>query len=99
MLLICCCLVVAKAAAAGVHEWKALFNGKDLTDWETFLLRSNLGETNYGLNVDPEKVFSVTKMDGGPVIHILGKYWGGIITTQEFANYHLRLEYKWGEKR
>jgi len=79
-------------------EWKHLFNGRDLSGWDTFLRGANPDEKNYGLNVDPEKVFSVVQVDGGPVIHISGKYWGGIITTQEFGNYHLRLEYKWGEK-
>src|SRR5262249_1563504 len=99
ILVLLACLAVWNIAAAERSEWKPLFNGKDLSGWETFLLRSNPGDTNYGLNVDPEKVFSLTEIEGGPVIHILGKYWGGIITTQEFANYHLRLEFKFGEKR
>src|SRR5262245_5368133 len=43
-------------------------------------------------------VFTVTQVDGSPVIRVSGKYWGGIITTQEFADYHLRLEFKWGQK-
>ena len=99
MLLFFNCLALAsRCVSADVAEWVPLFNGKDLSGWETFLGRANPGETNYGLNFDPEKVFSVDQVDGGPVIHISGKYWGGLITTQEFANYHLRLEYKWGDK-
>jgi hypothetical protein len=98
MLLVGCFALASWAVAADASEWKSLFNGKDLGGWDTFLGRANPGETNYGLNLDPERVFSVKQVDGGPVIHISGKYWGGIITTQQFANYHLRLEYKWGEK-
>ena len=93
-------LFAAVGVASGAEniKWQSLFNGRDLSGWETFLGRANPGETNYGLNLDPEKIISVKQVDGGPVIHISGKYWGGIITTQEFANYHLRLEYKWGQK-
>ena len=91
-------LLLLCVASSSASDWKSLFNGKDLSGWETYLGRANPGETNYGRNLDPEKVFTVKEVDGGPVIHISGKYWGGIITTQEFANYHLRLEYKWGKK-
>jgi hypothetical protein len=94
-------LIVSADRALGEpkhQEWQSLFNGRDLSGWNTFLGSANPGETNYGLNLDPEKVFSVSQVDGTSAIHISGKYWGGIITTQEFANYHLRLEYKWGQK-
>jgi len=90
--------VASSAVAADAPEWKSLLNGRDLSGWDTFLGRANPGETNYGLNLDPEGVFTVKQLDDGPVIHVTGRYWGGIITTQEFANYHLRLEFKWGEE-
>jgi len=99
-ILLVCFAVAGQLFSAGA-EWRSLFNGKDLSGWDTFLGRANPGETNYGLNLDPERVFTVKQVDPDSesgVIHISGKYWGGIITTQEFANYHLRLEYKWGEK-
>jgi hypothetical protein len=83
---------------AAAPETKTLFNGKDLAGWETFLRGSNPGDPNYGLNSDPEKVFAVTIEDGGPVIRVSGKYWGGVITQEEYGNYHLRLEFKWGKK-
>lgn len=86
------------ATIVNASDWTALFNGRDFTGWDTFLGRANPGETNYGLNLDPEKVFTVKQLDGGPVIRVSGKYWGGIVTTQEFANYHLRLEFKWGKE-
>jgi hypothetical protein len=91
-------LACLSSPGLGAQEWKSLFNGRDLTGWNSFLGRANPGETNYGLNLDPEKVFTVQQVDGGPVLRISGKYWGGIFTTQQFADYHLRLEYRWGEK-
>lgn len=81
------CWVWATAATAQEGDFVPLFNGKDLTGFYTFLV-------GYGKNHDPEQVFRVE--DG--VIHVSGKVWGGFITEQEYENYHLVFEYKWGEK-
>jgi hypothetical protein len=63
-----------------------LFNGRDLTQFDSFIKAQ-------GLNHDPNHVFRVEK----GVIHVSGKEFGYIITKQEFANYYLRTEFKWGE--
>jgi hypothetical protein len=63
-----------------------LFDGKTLGDCYTYLK-----DTRYE---DPRKVFRVT--DG--MLHITGDGLGSIITKQEYADYHLVLEFKWGEK-
>jgi hypothetical protein len=86
------------ALAAPVDEgWRPLFNGKDLSGWETFL--SYQPETGtqdpLGVNKDPEGIFSVK--DGA--IRVQGRVWGALTTLEEFENYTLRLEFKWGEKR
>ena len=58
-------------AAAG---WTKLFNGKDLSGWDTYLgprmdaKQEKIPGTVIGLNKDPDKVFTVTTVDGGPVI-------------------------------
>lgn len=64
-----------------------LFNGKNLDGWYTFI-------KGRGKNNDPQKVFTVK--DG--MIHISGEEWGGITTNEEFKNYKLIVEYKWGER-
>ncbi len=71
-----------------------LFNGKDLTNFYTYLGPPAKGEKAYGKNNDPEKVFTVH--DG--MVHVSGKIFGGFITEKEYANYHLVVEFKWGEK-
>jgi hypothetical protein len=71
-----------------------VFNGKDLTNFYTYLAAPEKGQKPYGKNNDPEKVFTVH--DG--MIHVSGKVYGGFITEQEYANYHLIVEFKWGEK-
>ncbi len=71
-----------------------LFNGKDLTGFYTWLGAPASGKEPYGKNHDPEKVFSVR--DGA--IRVSGKVFGGLITEKEYGNYHLVVEFKWGEK-
>jgi len=93
--------------------WTPLFNGKDLTGWDTWLgkphpsvdlpgLRRDAAGAYVqpvGLNQDPRHVFSVVQLDGAPAIRISGEIYGGLITHAEYDNYHLRFECKWGEKR
>jgi hypothetical protein len=55
-------------------EAVVLFNGRDLTNFDTFL-------KEHGLNNDPDHVFLV---ENG-VIHISGKEFGYVITKKEFA--------------
>jgi hypothetical protein len=88
-----------------------LFNGHDLENWDTYLGRPqselevpylDIDENGhyteiFGLNNDPMEVFSVMEEDGINVIRISGYVWGGLITKEEYENYHIHLEYKWGE--
>ncbi|HEY1378094.1 MAG TPA: DUF1080 domain-containing protein, partial [Gemmataceae bacterium] len=64
-----------------------LFNGKDLTGFYTYL-------RDVGKNTDPKKVFTVT--DGA--IHVSGEAFGYLATEKEYENYHLTVEFRWGEK-
>ena len=76
--------------------WRALFNGKDLTGWDTWLPAA---EEGLGLNKDPKGVYKVVEADGAPAIRISGEIFGGLSTKEEFENYHFRLEVKWGTKK
>lgn len=71
-----------------------LFNGKDLTNFYTYLVEPAKGQERYGKNNDPEKVFTV--QDGA--IRVSGKVYGAFITEKEYEDYHLVVEFKWGEK-
>ncbi len=85
----------ARPSAPPDSGWVSLFNGKDLAGWETWLARMP-GETRMlGLNNDPLKVFSVE--DGS--LRISGQVFGALTTTEEYENYHLRLEQRWGEQK
>ena len=64
----------------------ALFNGRDLDGWYTWLRESKYQ--------DPRRVFSV---ENGQ-IRISGEEWGGIATRHSYRDYHLTVEWRWGKK-
>jgi hypothetical protein len=76
-----------------------LFNGKDLSGWDTWLGRPYKGKEPVGLNRDPDGVFKVVQADGKPAIRISGQTFGALTSQKEYGNYHLRLEFKWGDKK
>jgi hypothetical protein len=64
---------------------RKLFNGENLDGWYTFLKER-------GKNTDPKQVFTVKD----EIIHISGEEWGCITTEEEFEDYKLVVEFKWG---
>lgn len=88
----------------GVKDhWKQLFNGKDLTGWDTYIgpdlddKGKPINGNPIGLNNDPRHVFTIVKDNGENIIRISGENWGAISTKKEYENYHLQLQFKWGE--
>lgn len=98
---------------ANQDEWVPLFNGRDLSGWDTFLgkphqttdmpgLARHVDGTYaevVGLNRDPRRVFSVVPLEGEPAIRISGETYGALITQSEYENYHLRFQFRWGTTR
>jgi hypothetical protein len=86
-------------------SWTKLLNEKDLTGWDTYLgpsydtILNAWDHSPLGLNTDPMKVFSIVTIDGHAALRISGERFGGISTQQAFKNYHLRLEFKWGQSK
>src|SRR5262245_9060777 len=97
----------------GGDIWRPLFNGRDLSGWDTFLGKPHettdmpglaLGADGkyagvVGLNRDPRGVFSVVRVDDEPAIRISGETYGALISQAEYDNYHLRFQFRWGTKR
>ncbi|MBL8796422.1 MAG: DUF1080 domain-containing protein [Planctomycetia bacterium] len=99
VLLLATAAIMSPPAAGQAGDWKPLFNGADLTGWDTWLGKPHKGTEVVGLNTDPNKVYVVVDKDGKPAIRISGEIFGAITTKDEFENYHLKLEFKWGEKK
>jgi len=102
LILLLCAIVAAFTPFSSKEHWKPLFNGKDLSGWDTYI-GPDLDDSGkpitgvpLGLNNDPRHVFTVAPVDGGNVIRVSGQNWGAIITKSEFENYHLQLQFKWG---
>lgn len=62
------------------------FNGTDMDGFYTFLRDRK--------NEDPEGVFTVR--DG--MIRVSGQEFGGFATKEEFSDYHLIVDWKWGDE-
>ncbi|MCP4642108.1 MAG: DUF1080 domain-containing protein [bacterium] len=68
-------------------EPTALFNGRDLDGFYTFV-------RDRGRDSDPKKVFTVE--DG--MIRISGEEYGCITSNDEYRDYRLIVEFKWGDE-
>lgn len=78
--------------------WQPLFNGQDLEGWETWVGPLENDSVPVGLNKDPLNLFSVVELDGEKVIRISGEINASLATKEEFENYHLTMEFKWGDE-
>ena len=80
--------VVAVRSPADDKEegWIRLFNGKDFTGWKKYLDPKK--------NADPDTIWSVK--DG--MIVCEGSVYGYLLTEKDYENYHLRLQWRWGDK-
>lgn len=82
-----------------------LFNGRDLDDWQAWLGYQDPSLTYLEGPAKPigiagkGSMFKVVEEDGEPALYVNGETWGSLVHGREFENYHLRLEYKWGDKR
>jgi hypothetical protein len=105
-------VVLAKPAAQAA--WTPLWNGKNFDGWTTWMQRpeptSEVPGQARGANGrysepigsgrDPLKVFTIEPdLDGQPAIRISGECFGELRTTRSFQDYHLKLLFKWGEKK
>jgi hypothetical protein len=108
------CTVAAVATPSAQGGWTSLWNGKNLDGWTTWmqqpaatsevpgLARDATGKYTepIGSGRDPLKVFTVAAdVDGQPAIRISGEAFGELRTKRSFENYHLKFQFKWGEKK
>jgi hypothetical protein len=106
-------VLAGPVAQAADSDWRPLFNGKDFSGWERYLGippasvqipgAERDAKGNYvkplGIDHDPLHSFSIVEVDGRPAIRLSGAIGGGVTTLESFRNYHLKFQFKWGEKR
>ena len=106
--------VLAALTSGAQSEWTPLWNGKNLDGWTTWMRQPEATSEVPGLargadgryteaigsGRDPLGVFTVVQdVDGMPAIRISGEVFGELRTARSFENYHLKLQFKWGEKK
>lgn len=105
--------LVSSTVVRAEVDWRPLWNGKDLSGWSTWLQQpeptSNVpGMTRgtdgkyrepIGANRDPLKVFTVVEQDGRPALRISGEAFGELRSDAVLSDYHLRLQFKWGQQK
>ena len=107
-------VLLAGVAVRAQSGWTSLWNGKDLDGWTTWMQKPSPTSEVPGLKrdadgkytepigsgSDPLKVFTVdADIDGRPAIRISGEVFGELRTRRSFKDYHLKLQFKWGEKK
>jgi hypothetical protein len=106
--------LAATMTTGAQSEWTPLWNGTSLEGWSTWMQRPEPASDVPGLargadgkyaepigsGRDPLGVFTVVPdVDGKPAIRISGEVFGELRTARSFENYHLTLQFKWGEKK
>ncbi len=99
-----CLILLSSFNEINAQKWVSIFNNKDLSGWDTFLVTPNKsvkfegkqeGQA-LGFNNDPTGVYRIVIEDGSPAIRISGEIFGAIISHEEYENYHLSIQFKWG---
>lgn len=94
------------------NKWQNLLD-KELSNWELYVgvphttveLEGHPKSEDItkgvalGLNNDPKKVMTTSEKNGEVILNITGEIYAGLTSLQEFENYHLKAEFKWGEKK
>jgi hypothetical protein len=92
-------------------NWTTLLD-KDLKKWGNYLAFNHKPDYNgkppadengtpiepIGYNKDTKGVFTVVEENGGPVLKVSGEVYGCLYTNEEYENFHLKLQVKWGTK-
>lgn len=83
-----------------------LFDGRSLAGWQPWLgypdpavtYKGDPANVPIGTSRDMSGDFAVRQVDGAPAIWIKGQTWGSLVHQSDLRDYHLRLDYRWGDK-
>ncbi|MFT3936439.1 MAG: DUF1080 domain-containing protein [Chitinophagaceae bacterium] len=67
--------------------YTTIFNGKNLNGWHTFIKDKENKEDSENFRIEDD------------ALHVNGKELGYAITEKSWQNFHLKVDFKWGEKK
>ncbi|MDR6967754.1 hypothetical protein J2X31_001766 [Flavobacterium arsenatis] len=105
-------LAVSTFSFSQEAKWTNLLD-KNLSQWEMYLsyrhkpdYKGEIPVDEKGKKIEPigynkneANVFSMIEENKEPVLRVSGEIYGCVFTKQEYENYHLKLQVKWGEKK
>lgn len=113
-ILTCCfsCSDQANKIEEDDSEWSYLID-ENLSEWDTYLSFKHQIDYNgsppldklgneiepIGLNKPNYNVFTTMTENDETIIKVSGEYYGCLASKKEYENYHLQLQFKWGDKK
>ncbi|RJE75397.1 DUF1080 domain-containing protein [Reichenbachiella sp. MSK19-1] len=108
---ISCLIIACLTLSCQEPKWESLLD-TEMSQWDTYLSYKHQYGYNgsipldadsvevapVGLNPEGYDVFRVIEEEGEPVLHVSGEYYGCVITKNSYDNYHLKVEFRWGEQ-
>ena len=105
-------LISCTSIQAQTKKWQPLLD-KNLSSWEKYIgvphftvkgiddapKGNGMKGTPLGLNNDPLNVFSTFEENGTTILKVSGEIYGGLTSKEIYEDYHLKLEFKWGETK
>lgn len=85
-------LVIILFPSCKQSDWQMLFNGENLNNWEKFI------NDELSQKADVDDIFSVVEEEGENLMRISGEVNAAIATKETFENYHLTMEFRWGDE-
>ncbi|MGH7137105.1 MAG: 3-keto-disaccharide hydrolase, partial [Pirellulales bacterium] len=85
---------VPRPAVQAAGPVMRLFNLTDFSGWNKYVVWTNRSKKPPGKDKDPDRIYTVVN----GTIRISGEHWGTLTTEQEFDNYQLTVEFKWGKQ-
>lgn len=93
-------------------EWRSLLD-PDLSKWEVFTGvphttvaidwdgkgNDGITEKPLGLGRNERGIFTVIMAEGKPMLRVSGEIYAALTTKEEYENYHLKVEFRWSEKK
>lgn len=105
-------VVITACQTSHEDDWLPLFNGEDLDNWGLYLSvpdsslevpnwpKDSLGYYQEPLrDKDLLEVYRIDTLDGNPVLRVSGAVIGNLYTKSTYQNYHLKAQFRWGEKK